>query len=236
MWVLASLALTQDPVHLKVPRAMRTKTSWPKAGTFFLAGVASAFVLLAHKILMLDQVYGFYDPVHANPHGERVSAPLINENHMAALLGLAAAVAVGMAVSAREQSKRMLLILVAGLLGGSLLLTLSRGGIAAFVIGQLLFITMRLIDRALGRRRDEESKSQIAWLPLGLALSLALGLFVAQDAILGEFIGGSHKKIEMLSEGLPLIGKFPATGVGRGSFAGRRLRGAGARQFPQGQA
>lgn len=187
-------------------------------GLVVAAGVASAFVLLAHKILMLDQVYGFYDPVHASPHGERVSAPLINENHMAALLGLAAAVAVGMAVSARERSKRVLTILVAGLLGGALLLTLSRGGIAAFVIGQLLFIAMRVIGGALKKRRDEESRSQIAWLPLGLAISLALGLFVAQDAILGEFIGGSHKKIEMLSEGLPLIGKFPATGVGRGAF------------------
>lgn len=186
-------------------------------GLVVAAGVAAAFVFLAHKILMLQEIYGFYDPIHARHSGERVSAPLLNENHMAALLGLSAAVAVGMAVSARERSRRILMVLIAGLLGGSLLLTLSRGGIAAFVMGQLLFIAMRVINRAMGKR-DEESRSQLAWLPLGLAVSLALGFFVAQDAILGEFIGGDHRKIEMLSEGLPLIKDFPATGVGRGAF------------------
>ncbi|HUT79232.1 MAG TPA: tetratricopeptide repeat protein, partial [Polyangia bacterium] len=67
-------------------------------------------------------------------------------------------------------------------------------------------------------RHEEPRPGHVAWLPLGLALSLALGLFVAQDAILGDFAGGDFRKVEMLEQALPLIGSFPATGVGRGAF------------------
>jgi len=187
-------------------------------GLVVAAGVAAAFVFLAHKIFMADEIYGFYRPVHASVRASRISAPLINENHMSALLGLAATVSVGMAVSAADRSRRVLMVGISALLGGSLLLTLSRGGIAAFVIGQLLFIFLRLVRRFMARRTDDSARRQIAWLPLGLAFSLALGLFVAQDAIVGEFLTGNHQKIDMLKEGLPLIGRFPATGVGRGAF------------------
>ncbi len=183
-----------------------------------LAGALASFVLLAHKILLLKEIYGFYQPIHAHAGHERVSAPLLNENHMAAALSLAAAVAIGMAISARELSRRILLTGIAALIGGSVLLTLSRGGIAAFIAGQCVFIVLRLVQKAFARKDDGEPRRQLAWLPLGLALSLGLGLFVAHDAIVGEFMTGDHHKIEMLSEGLPLVGQFPVTGVGRGAF------------------
>lgn len=180
-------------------------------------GVIAAFVMLGHKILLIEMIYGFYEPVHLGFRGERVTAPLLNENHMAALLGLAAAIGVGQALSTVERGQRILLVCLAALVGGGLLLTISRGGIAAFLVGQLVFISLRLLHRkriSHGEGRPE----QIAWLPLGLALSLALGLYVAQDAILGDFAGGDFKKLGIASESLPLIGSFPATGVGRGAF------------------
>jgi tetratricopeptide (TPR) repeat protein len=183
-----------------------------------LAGVAGSAVLLAHKILMLERIYDFYTPLHAAVYQtERVSAPLINENHMGAFLGLAAAAAIGQALAASSRSRRLLMIGTAALIGGSLLLTLSRGAIAAFVAGQAVFVVLRLLQRRFsgdtgGRRRH------LAWLPLGLVLSLGLGLFAAQDAIIGEFLDGSYHKIEILREGLPLVGEFPAVGVGRGAF------------------
>jgi tetratricopeptide (TPR) repeat protein len=106
---------------------------------------------------------------------------------------------------------------VAALIGGSLLLTLSRGAIAAFVAGQLLFVLVRVVTRAMGREAGEPRRN-LAWLPLGLALSLGLGLFAAQDAIIGEYLQGDFHKVEMLREGMPLVGDFPAFGVGRGAF------------------
>jgi tetratricopeptide (TPR) repeat protein len=182
-----------------------------------VVGAGAAFVMLGHKILLVDRIYGFYEPLHLGFRGERITAPLLNENHMAALLGLAAAIGIGQALSATGRGQRLLLIGLSALIGGGLLLTISRGGIAAFLVGQIVFIALRLLHRWRARHEDARP-GQVAWLPLGLALSLALGLFVAQDAILGDFAGGDFRKMELLGEALPLIGSFPATGVGRGAF------------------
>jgi len=184
-----------------------------------VAAGAVAAVFLAHKILMLDRVYGFYEPLHAQAGAGRIFAPLMNPNHLSGLLGLGAAVAIGFAVSTEDRSRRIALIGVAGLIGGSLFLTLSRGGMASFAAGQAVFVALRVLARrSRSRTGAEESEPSAAWLPLGLAISLGLGLFVAQDAILGELQNHDASKLGILAEGLPLIGDFPATGVGRGAF------------------
>ncbi|MDD5306521.1 MAG: tetratricopeptide repeat protein [Deltaproteobacteria bacterium] len=181
------------------------------------ASGASAAVFLTHKILLLDAVYGFYKPLHLGSGPGAIFAPLMNANHLSAVLGMGATVAVGLALATRERIRRTLLLFVAALIGGALLLTLSRGGIAAFVAGQCLFVMLRVIHRL--RDKGREARAQhLAWLPLGLALSLGLGFFVAQDAIVGEFVNGDVSKLDMMREGLPLIGRFPGTGVGRGAF------------------
>ncbi len=185
------------------------------------AGVAAAGVLITHKILMLSKIYAFYTPVHLAFNKDVVSAPLINANHMSAFLGLSTAVAIGRALAIRDRSKRILMVVLAGLMGASLVLTLSRGGIAAFVAGQLLFIVLRvsLKSRKKSQSRTESASPRMtAWLPVGLVISLGLALFVAQDAIIGEFASGDAKKLDLIWEGLPLVGHFVGTGVGRGAF------------------
>lgn len=184
-----------------------------------IAGGAVAAVFLAHKILLLDRVYGFYVPLHAPSRADSISAPLMNANHLSALLGIGAAVAIGYAVSIAERSRRIALIGVAGLIGGALFLTLSRGGMAAFAAGQIVFVVLRVLERrSRTHAAAEDHGPSAAWLPLGLAVSLGLGLFAAQDAILGEFQNHDASKLGIMAEGLPLVGDFPATGVGRGAF------------------
>ncbi len=180
-----------------------------------VTGISCAVVFLAHKILLFDKVYGVYAPIHVGFVTERLSAPLVNENHMAGLFGICSAVAIGMALGIRERTRRMLSIGIAALMGGSLALTLSRGGIAAFIGGQCVFILLRIVPRV---HTSKGMPRRIGWLPLGLALSVGLGLFVAQDAIIGEFLGGDVRKLDLAVQGLPLIGRFWATGVGRGAF------------------
>jgi predicted Zn-dependent protease len=184
-----------------------------------VAGGLVAAVFLAHKILMLDRVYGLYEPLHAGVSASGIFAPLMNPNHLSGFLGLGAAVAIGYAVSAEERSRRIALIGVAGLIGGALFLTISRGGMAAFAAGQIVFVALRLLERRSRSHSFEVDRGpNSAWLPLGLAISLGLGLFAAQDAILGELQNHDASKLGILAEGLPLIGDFPATGVGRGAF------------------
>jgi tetratricopeptide (TPR) repeat protein len=183
----------------------------------FAAGAAAA-VFLAHKILLLDKVYGFYEPLHLGPGAASASAPLLNPNHLSALLGMGAAVAIGQALSIRERSQRVAHVCVAALIGGAVFLTLSRGGMAAFVAGQIIFVALRALARATGKRGGAEHGAGMAWLPLGLAISLGLALFAAQDAILGELANRDASKLDVVREALPLAASFPATGVGRGAF------------------
>lgn len=181
-----------------------------------VTGVAAAGILLAHQILVLDKVYGFYTPLYAGIGTDRASAPLMNPNHMAGLLGLCAAAAIGRALGTHEQIDRVLNLVLAAIIGGALMLTLSRGGIAAFISGQLLFALLMFLSR-LGRR-GKRFESHWSWLPIGLVFSMGLGFFAAQDAIVGEFLGGDVKKLELVLEGIPLIGRFWTTGTGRGAF------------------
>ncbi|MDJ0762954.1 MAG: hypothetical protein QNJ97_08200 [Myxococcota bacterium] len=209
--------LIYTSVYLACRRWVKQQGARYILGLIVATGVAAAAIFLAHKILLLDKIYGIYTPMDGAFGSDRSTAPLINENHMAALLGLCAAVAIGRALATRERSERALMIGLAGLIGGSLLLTISRGGIAAFVAGQCLFVVLRVITR---RTRDHSPSTplHLAWLPLGLVLSLGLGLFVAQDVIFEEFISGDVKKLDLALEGVPLIGQFWTTGVGRGAF------------------
>jgi tetratricopeptide (TPR) repeat protein len=177
-----------------------------------VAGIMGAAVLLVHRILMVDKIYGFYTPLFAHFTRDRISAPLINENHMAAFLGLCATAAVGRATATVGRARRIVAFTVAALIGGTVVLTLSRGGIAAFVLGQCLFIGMRILaERQAG-------SSYAVWLPAVSAVSLGLGFFVARDALLGELLNGGMNKIDLFQEEMPLIGRFPLFGAGRGAF------------------
>ncbi len=176
------------------------------------AGVIGASVLICHRIVMPEKIYGFYSPEFAFVSHGRISAPLINENHLAAFLGLCAAVAVGRAAEAASHSAKIIAASIAALLGGAVMLTLSRGGIAAFIVGQCLFVGMRIWAK------KDVGSSRVGWILAVSAASLGLGLFVAQDALVSEFADGSIKKLDLLREELPLIARFPITGAGRGSF------------------
>lgn len=180
-------------------------------------GAACAIIFIAHKIAMLDKVYGFYEPVHLR-FGNNVSAPFINTNHMSAFLSLTSFVSIGLALTTRERSQRLLLIAVSAVIGGALLLTLSRGGIAAYVAGQLIFITIMVLRRIIQHKSHPRDPLTLSWVPLGLALSLGLGMMAAQDAIIGEYVSGTNQKIEIFEESLPLLKQFPFFGAGRGNF------------------
>ncbi len=183
-----------------------------------VTGGLSAAVFLTHQILSLNEVYGLYQPVHVSMNRTVSAAPLINSNHLAALLGLGATVAIGRALATSgNRLNRLPMIGLAAVIGGALLLTLSRGGIATFVIGQLIFVSLMILVRLLNIRHERGIRS-LTWLPVGLALSLGLGLLAAEEAIIGEFVHGDMSKLDFLSEGMGLIGQFPAVGVGRGAF------------------
>ena len=202
-----------------------TKSVAEKGSTRFVLqaisvlGFVCAVIFIGHKITMTDSVYGFYSPVHKMPGDALASAPFINPNHMAAFLGLCAFVSIGLAMSGEERKRRPWLITVGVFTGGAMFLTLSRGGIAAFVTGQLIFVTMILLRNTVFKKSERPMESgRLAWLPIGLAMSMGLGMAAMGDAIVGEYVNGDVSKLGIWKESLPLMRMFPLVGAGRGGF------------------
>jgi len=178
------------------------------------SGIGVCVVFFVHKLAGWQKVYEFYTPVYAPT--TPLSAPLLNANHLAGSLGLSAAVAVGLGFSEKNTVKKLLLIFVAGFTGAGVLLTLSRGGILAFIGGQLLFIALRLAAKK--QTSSKWGKMDTKFLPLALAIAIFFGFYVAYGSILKEFLEGDASKVKVATDSIPLIKDFWLTGVGRGSF------------------
>jgi tetratricopeptide (TPR) repeat protein len=148
----------------------------------------------------------------------------VNENHLAALLALAAWPALGRAM--REVGRaRAAWLAVFAVTGGGIFLTLSRGGIVSFFVGAAVFA-------ALHARREAASDAQRApgtrWLrhaalPMATALALAVAAYAGMERLGDELRSlsrvESDPRMEVWPSAVELIRKYPLTGVGRGAFA-----------------
>ncbi|HSN92607.1 MAG TPA: O-antigen ligase family protein, partial [Anaeromyxobacteraceae bacterium] len=144
----------------------------------------------------------------------------VNPNHLAALLVLTAPISLGFAVRGRGPRRfTWLLAFVASAV--VLLLTLSRGGIAAFLLGGGAFAAL-LLRRA--RIRPGRHRA-FAWLlaPAAGAVALAAGAFLAADPLLRALrtVPGvpDEAKLAMWPVAARLAARFPLAGIGRGAFA-----------------
>ncbi|MBL0278450.1 MAG: O-antigen ligase family protein [Anaeromyxobacter sp.] len=148
------------------------------------------------------------------------AAPFVNPNHLAGHLGLTSFVLLGLALKARGQA-RLLWLMAFALTGAVVFLSLSRGGIAAFLGGAVLFAAL-----AAWRRRPEGSGAappRGRWALLGgLAAALSVAAYLALDPVLAELgtVGraGEETKLALWRPALQLVRDYPLTGIGRGAF------------------
>ncbi|MBK9519343.1 MAG: O-antigen ligase family protein [Anaeromyxobacter sp.] len=148
------------------------------------------------------------------------AAPFVNPNHLAGHLGLTSFVLLGLALKARGQA-RLLWLMAFALAGAVVFLSLSRGGIAAFLGGAVLFVAL-----AAWRRRPEGSGAgppRGRWALLGgLAAALSVAAYLALDPVLAELgtVGraGEETKLALWRPALQLVRDYPLTGIGRGAF------------------
>jgi tetratricopeptide (TPR) repeat protein len=187
------------------------------------AGVAIAAVFFLHRLAGWDRVYDIYAPRYV--HHDPVPAPFLNLNHLASALGMFAVLSFGLALSSVDRFRRLTLLAAGALTGGGCVLTLSRGGILAFVTALLLFGTLRLARQLGGRSAsmasptgEERRAAQVGWLSLGMLLALTAGAWVAYDAVVHEFESGDASKLEIAADAWPMTVDHAAVGVGRGAF------------------
>jgi tetratricopeptide (TPR) repeat protein len=145
--------------------------------------------------------------------------PFVNPNHLAGFLLLAAWPALGLALRARGPARVGWLVAFAFTASG-VFLSLSRGGIGAFVVGAGVFGILQLRDG-----RGPESKGAARSVFIG-AVSAALGLaaFLAFDRIVSELgtvseASTTEVKLALWPSALQVIRDHPLVGIGRGAFA-----------------
>lgn len=160
----------------------------------------------------------------------RPNFPLVNPNHLAGLLNLSSMVVLGMALRSRGEVR--LRWLLAFLLSGStVFLTMSRGGIGAFLAGVVVFLVL-----ATSVRRDVESIDRpLRFVGLWAVFPVVVVVYLlAAQPLLTELrtLPGAlgDAKVELWRPALAMIVERPLLGFGRGAFetafAAFRLDGA----------
>jgi tetratricopeptide (TPR) repeat protein/O-antigen ligase len=144
-------------------------------------------------------------------------APFVNPNHGASLLALTVWFFLAEAIATNSGGQRATWLALFAVVAAALLLTLSRGGIAAFVVGGAVFLWLEQRGRSLVGR----SAAPVVAAAVGGAL--AVGAYLGLEPILAEVRtvadAGSDNRFVIWAQALPMLARFPIIGVGRGAFA-----------------
>jgi O-antigen ligase len=168
-----------------------------RALVYLVIGVAAASAVFGLLRQMTQHEIGFVLP-HLKPGFGY--AQFINRNHYAFLMEMALGLVLGLAVSESGRRERLVICLgLAVLLGGTLVLTYSRGGLFSFVcqiiLAALLFFTVRRVRDATASRshairwmkRLEDSRVVRALLIICLIVVVSVGIvWVGGDPLVGS--------------------------------------------------
>lgn len=187
--------------------------------TIGLSALTVALIGFGHALAHARTLFGTFSYAQAAP-------PFLttfgNPNHLAAFLTLGALSLSTRALNATETGRRFGWWLACLAVAVAIFLSLSRGGIIAFVIGQALLLWNH---RALDADAIHDSGGRRRLLAfLGLGTALACALYIAAQKLIGEWStltsldGLTHAKLPLLAATLPLIQTHWRFGVGKGAF------------------
>lgn len=147
--------------------------------------------------------------------------PFVNPNHLAGFLNLTAFVALGLALRSHGQARALWLMGFAAA-GAVSFLSLSRGGIAAFLLGAALFVAVHARARRAEAAAASSSALRHGLLAGGLAAALGIAAYLALDPVLAELrtlrSAPEDVKTQLLRPAVEVIRDFSLVGVGRGAF------------------
>lgn len=186
------------------------------ATLIILFGSVYAFYAILQSVLSPNAIYGLYERPFLSPFGS-----FVNRHNFAAFMEMAMSMMLGLlftGVIARD--KRLLFITGLAIMGISLLLTQSRGGLIAFVIA--LFLLIIMTTKAKGNKKTA--------IRLGLSAALFLVLiggaaFVGGETSLNRFVSeasttktDSATRTQIWQTTLKIIGTNMPFGTGLGAY------------------
>lgn len=182
-------------------------------------GFVYAFYAILQSVLSPEAIYGVYKP-QALPFGS-----FVNRNDFAAVIVMLVSVPLGLLFTgAIARDKKLLYVVAIALMGTSLLLCNSRGGLVA-IFAEIIFLLI-LTTRTKGKKN--------------FALKLALSLLLIVGGIAGAVFVGGETSLSRIAESAKEIDAPPETttrfhmwGVTMKVIADNLPLGAGLGAFPQ---
>ncbi len=201
---------------------------------FFLFIIASQREFTESKILLKSIVfsgtlmvfYGFIDAlinyktfysynIHLTNEGILPSV-FINTNHQAGFLGIATFSGMSLYYSSKTRNEKMLFLFFSILCGAGIFITLSRGGIIAFIASVIMFFVLIYRDRL------PTKKPLIILLSIFLTIIIAFYLsyheIISELATITDMERMQQEKYRLVLNSTGLFKDFLLTGVGKGGF------------------
>jgi tetratricopeptide (TPR) repeat protein len=184
-----------------------------------LAGLAAAGIAVLHRALGIDRLFGLIDTL-TSPR--EMLSTFVNPNHAAGFMVLTALTAVGLAVDAQDNTRRLAFIGAAAVAAGVSVLSLSKGGFGALLLGLALFAALWLLRRRRGGDRDPGSAPAVAaaacLVPVAAILWRLEDLVALLEPRPGEQGLGLAEKAAALQDAFPMMQDHLLAGVGRGAY------------------
>jgi len=213
-------------VFFVIADACRHRRARRLAFRIVLVGGLTVFVVsLLHRLANTDEIYGIYRAYGASI----LRGPMLNANHQARVFGAFSMLLLWRALVVRARGEQLWFAAVGALSGAGVFLTLSRGGMLAYVV-VALFGAFVLLRTPPADEQDAETSAPLAGraraivgVELLALLGVALALFVAREAILEQLasIGDETpetSKAMLYGPALALLDGYGRMGVTSGGF------------------
>ncbi len=201
-------------------------------------GAAMAATALIHVLLDLDKVFGLYQPKQTLKRP--TLAPLLNHNHLSALMAMSAPIALGLAFTVKGHL-RLAWIGVLALCAGVGFLAESRGGAIALVIGLAVVGVVAMLQLRGPRSAARMSLTdKVAIAAVAMSSLVLVGIFTAGGVLrdlastrMSE-VGAADSRFAAWRSSSSLLQEYPLSGIGRGSFemASTRVHDSRAAVYP----
>lgn len=143
-------------------------------------GFVYAFYAILQSVLSPDKIYGIYQPQSAVPFGS-----FVNKHNFAAIIEMSISLPLGLIFAGSiRRDKKLLYVVAVALMGSSMLLSGSRGGLVALMAEVVLIII--LTSRSKGRK--------------SLVLKVALSSVLVVGAVAGAIFVGGETSLTRMSD------------------------------------
>ena len=143
-------------------------------------GFAFAFFAILQAVLSPNKIYGIYEVEYAKPFGS-----FVNRHNFAAFIEMAIAVPLGLLFAgAIPRDKRLIYLTAVGLMGISLILSGSRGGLVALV-AEIVFILI-ISNKSQGSTRT--------------VLKIGLSVLLLAVVVIGAILIGGESSLSRFAE------------------------------------